>query len=74
MLIGGDLRTVRAVQKDHIAIREGYPHEIVGWHHLFYSDADSDACMIVEDTTGRIWDLYLATWDYQFTDRPTVTI
>lgn len=63
-------RPVRAQRKENLSPAKGYPEVIIGFHHGFYADADGDASMIMEDSSGRVWDLYLAGWHYQFTDRP----
>ena len=43
--------------------------ELVGYHHMFYADADGEPCAIMEDIEGIVLYLPLAYWHYRFVGR-----
>ena len=69
--ISNPKRTVIATKTDI----NPYPQaqdEILGYHHMFYADANGEPCAIMETIEGLVCCLTLAYWSYRFVGRDEI--
>jgi len=72
MRVKMDIREVKRPVIANKTERNPYPQAkdtLIGYHHMFYADADGDPCAIMEDIEGVVCCLPLAYWHYRFVGR-----